>query len=71
MAGITRANPFLDEIIEVLQLHLEKNRGDVGKARDTLSKADNEWIDNEVLHCITDTRYFLSNYYAIKTEDKG
>ena len=71
MAGFTRANPYLDEIIEILQRHLEKYNGDHDKARQYLSKADNDWIDEEFVHCMQDTRYFLSNYYAIKTEEKG
>ena len=47
--------------------------GDIGddEARASLSSADNEWIDGECYHSLTDTRYFLSNYYAIRTEDKG
>lgn len=71
MQAFTRANPFLDEIIEILQQHLERHHGDIDKARSYLSSSDNEWIDGEVLHCINEPRYFLSNYYAIKTEDKG
>lgn len=71
MDSIRRANPHLSEIIEILNLHLEKYRGNEDEARSHLSHGDNLWIDNEVLHCMTDTRYFLSNYYAIKTEDEG
>lgn len=71
MSTFTRANPYLDDIIEILQRHLEKYQGDQDKARQHLSKSDNEWIDEEFIHCMQDTRYFLSNYYAIKTEEKG
>lgn len=69
--GILRANPYLEEIIEVLDIHLQKYGGDQAKAREYLSKDDNDWIDSEILHCMTERRYFLSNYYAIKTEDRG
>ena len=69
--GFQRANPYLEEIIEYYDLHLAKYGGDQAKALERLSKDDNEWIDNELVHCMSDTRYFLSNYYAIKTEDKG
>ena len=69
--GFTRANPYLEEIIEVLDLHLAKYGGDQAKALDRLSKEDNAWIDEELVRCMFNTRYFLSNYYAIKTEDKG
>jgi hypothetical protein len=69
--GIRRANPYLEEIIEILDIHLQKYGGDQAKAREYLSKDDNSWIDAEILHCMTERRYFLSNYYAIKTEDRG
>jgi hypothetical protein len=69
--GIRRANPHLEEIIEILDLHLQKYGGDQSKARDRLEKDDSKWIDDEIFHCMTDVRYFLSNYYAIKTEDEG
>ena len=71
---INRQNRYLSEIIEILDNHRSKYRaGDIGddEARASLSKADNEWIDDECYHSLTDTRYFLSNYYAIRTEDKG
>lgn len=71
MQAFTRANPFLDEIIEILQQHLERHHGDQDKARSYLTASDNDWIDNEVLTCMREPRYFLSNYYAIKTEDRG
>jgi hypothetical protein len=71
MADINRANPYLSEIIQILDMHLEKYQGDTDKARDRLTKADNDWIDQEILHCITEPRYFISNFYAIRTEDKG
>jgi len=72
--SIIRANKYLGEIIEILDNHRAKYRaGDVGddEARASLSSADNEWIDGECYHSLVDTRYFLSNYYAIRTEDKG
>lgn len=72
--SIVRANKYLGEIIEILEMHRAKYRpGEIGddEARASLSHADNEWIDGECYHCLIDTRYFLSNYYAIRTEDKG
>jgi hypothetical protein len=71
MAAITRANPYLEEIIEMLDQHLSKCNGNMEAARDRLSAIENEWIDNEVFQCMVDSRYFISNYYAIRTEDKG
>ena len=69
--AITRANRYLGEIIEVLDLHLQKYQGDTDKARSYLSAADNAWIDDEILHCITDSRYYISNYYAYRDEKEG
>lgn len=72
--SINRANPYLGEYIEILDMHRAKYRpGYIGddEARSGLCKADSEWIDGELIHCLTDRRYFLSNYYAIRTEDKG
>ena len=69
--SITRANPYLEEIIKILDEHLAICNGDKELARDRLSAADNEWIDQEVLHCMTDSRYFISNYYAYRDEKEG
>lgn len=71
MAAITRANPYLEEIIADLDHHLARYQGDVEMARDRLSKSENEWIDDEVFKCLTDARYFISNYYAYRDEKEG
>jgi hypothetical protein len=68
--AITRANPYLAEYIEILDIHRGKYSDD-DEARGSLSKADNEFIDEEIVHCLQAPRYFISNYYAIRTEDKG
>lgn len=71
MASITRANPYLEEIITILDMHLAKYQGDVDLARDRLSAEENKWIDDEVMKCLTDARYFISNYYAYRDEKEG
>lgn len=71
MAVITRANPYLNEILEIYDVHLQKYNGDADKARRYLTKGDNEWIDEELLHCMTDSRYFISNYFAYRDEKEG
>lgn len=68
--SITRSNPYIEEIVEILNLHRARYKSD-DEARAYLSKEDNEWIDGELYHCIVEPRYFLSNYYAIRTEDQG
>jgi hypothetical protein len=67
---ITRANPYLQEIIEILDIHRERYRSD-DEALSRLSKDDNQWIDDELLKCMTDARYFISNYYAYRDEKEG
>jgi hypothetical protein len=68
--SITRANPYLEEIVTILDHHRQKYATD-DEARAYLSRSDNEFIDGELLHCMSEPRYFISNYYAIRTEDKG
>jgi hypothetical protein len=68
--AIVRANPHLGEIVEYLDIHRDKYKSD-DEARAYLSKDDNEWIDNEYLTCIRNTRYFISNYYAYRDEQEG
>lgn len=69
-ATITRANPYLEEIIEVLDNHRARYKTD-DEARAYLSADDNQWIDDEFLHCMIDARYFISNYYAYRDEKEG
>lgn len=69
--AITRANPHLEEIIEILDRHLAKWGGDPGIALDHLSASENQWIDDEIFRCMTDRRYFISNYYAYRDEKEG
>lgn len=71
MASITRANPYLEEIVTHLDQHLAKHNGDVGIARDRLTKSDNEFIDEELVKCMGSARYFISNYYAYRDEKEG
>lgn len=68
--AIRRANPYLAEIIEILDHHREKFQND-DDARAALSSSDNEFIDGEYFHCLTEPRYFISNYYAYRDETEG
>lgn len=68
--AITRANQHLAEIIEILDAHRAKYRTDQ-EAIDRLPDADKAWIDEEILTCMNDRRYFLSNYYAYRDEKEG
>ena len=68
--SITRSNPYLEEIVEVLNVHRTRYRSD-DEARAYLSREENDWIDEECLHCMADARYFISNYFAYRDEQKG
>lgn len=68
--SITRSNPHLEEIVEVLNVHRGRYRSD-DEARAYLSREENDWIDQECLHCMGDARYFISNYFAYRDEHKG
>lgn len=68
--SVLRANPYLGEILEILDMHRARYKSD-DEARAYLSKGDNEWIDNELIHCMTEPRYFLSNYYFYRDESEG
>lgn len=68
--GIVRQNPYLSEIIEILDAHRAKYRSDA-EAIANLSAEDSAWIDNELVTCMSDRRYFISNYYAYRDEKEG
>ena len=68
--SVYRQNRYLDEIISILDEHRAKYKTD-DEARAKLTAKDNQWIDEEYLHCLTDTRYFLSNYYFYRDETHG
>jgi hypothetical protein len=68
--SVFRANQYLDEIIQILDNHRAKFTND-DESRAYLSRDDNEWIDSELLHCMTEPRYFISNYYFYRDETQG
>jgi len=68
---IERANPFLNEILEGLHEHYVSNGSDTDRAFNRLSKSESDWIDEEMFHVMTDPLYYMQNYHAIKTEEKG
>jgi hypothetical protein len=68
---IHRANPFLDEALEMLDEHLYQHQGDIKKAHSSLTATEKNFISGEMEHCILDARYYLENYHVIQTEDQG
>lgn len=69
--AIHRANPYLNEALEMLDEHLYKHEGDIKKAHSVLSASEKEFVYGEMEHCVSDARYYLENYHVIQTEDKG
>ena len=67
--SVLRQNKYLNEIIEILDMHRAKFRSD-DEARSHLSKDDNEWIDEELIRCFQ-PRYFISNYFFYRDEEQG
>lgn len=66
--AIPRKDRELNDAIEVLNQVLEAARGDVSKAWESLSTDELQFVDTEVDKCL-DQRYFLENYYCIRTEN--
>jgi hypothetical protein len=72
--SIHRKDPYLNEMIEVLNFHYERARGDVKEAALSLSSYEKQIIDEEISRCsqpITGMRYYLENYHVIASESKG
>jgi hypothetical protein len=71
MSSLTRKNPYLNEAIEILDQHLRRCKYDVAVAANTLSHVYSEFVNEELMKCMVDPRYYLENYHVIKTKDEG
>ena len=71
MSSLTRKNPYLNEAIEILDQHLRRCKHDVAVAANTLSHVYSEFVNEELMKCMMDPRYYLENYHVIKTKDEG
>lgn len=69
--SIHRANPHLNEALDMLDEHLYSCDNDIKLANERLRTWQQEFIDAEMEHCIKDARYYLENYHVIQTEDQG
>jgi hypothetical protein len=69
LAGPLRKNPDLGDAIDALDFRLvEDAKGDLSKAFEMLTSTELEFISGEVEKCLASPRYFLENYYFIKTK---
>lgn len=71
MNSIPRKDPFLNEAIDILEMHFRRCRFDYAEAFATLTKDENDFINDELSSCANDSRYYLENYHVVKTEDEG
>lgn len=68
---IPRKDPILNEALDILEMHFKRSRFDYSEAFATLTKDENDFINEELGRCATDPRYYLENYHTVKTEDQG
>ena len=70
MQNIPRKDRMLNEAVDVINEHLIKANNDTSMAWELLRqhKDQIEWVTEEIDKCL-DLRYFLENWYCIKTEN--
>ena len=72
---VSRRDNELNDWIELLdERYLDASRAAkadleiIGRAWDSLHPDELEFVDQEISKCISDRRYFIENYYTIRTE---
>lgn len=68
---IHRANPHLNEFVELMDEHFISTAGDIPQAWEKLGATEKEFIREQIAHCVNDPRYYLENYHTIRTEQEG
>ena len=68
---IPRADPQVQEGIQLLDEYLLSYNGDAEKAWQNLGRGESEYIDRELERCFHDPRYYLENYHVVQTEHQG
>ena len=66
-----RADPHLQEFIDLMDEHFVHHKSDRAQAFRRLSKAQSEDINREIERCVMSRRYYFANYHAIKTKSSG
>jgi hypothetical protein len=64
-------NDYLEVLDEKFILAQSKSKTDLEalpRALELLSDDENRFIDREIERCMSDTRYFMENYYVIRDE---
>lgn len=65
---IHRADKYIQEAIDALDLRLKEAKGSIPTAFTLLSKEEVEFVAAEIAHCIDSRVYYLTNYHVIATE---
>ena len=72
---VSRRDNELNDWIELLdERYIDASRAAkadleiIGRAWDSLHPDELEFVDQEISKCISDRRYFIENYYTIRTE---
>jgi hypothetical protein len=73
---VRRADKHLNEVLSVLDAHYEIHsdgdpRASPRTAFQSLGRAEKQFVENEIIRCKQDVRYYLENYHVIKTEQEG
>jgi hypothetical protein len=71
MNSIPRKDPYLNEAIDILDLHLKRSKYDYAVAFNTMSSVYRDFMREELEHCLSEPRYYLENYHVIKTKSAG
>jgi hypothetical protein len=69
--GIPRKDPYLNEALDILELHFRRCKGDYAEAFGTLTHEESEFINEEIESCASDPIYYLENYYVVKSKISG
>jgi hypothetical protein len=67
---VSRKDPHLNDLVELLDRHIESAKGDIPLAWSYLSTAEYATVKEEVSRC-QDFRYYSENYHVIQSESEG
>ncbi len=68
---LKRANPHLNEFVQMMDEVFFEAGGSVSLAWDRIGTTEKEFMKNEIRRSIQDPRYYLENYHTIRTEQDG
>jgi len=66
--AISRKDPYLNEILEILDMIYDQAGNDIARAYSSLGTHELKFIEEETTRC-ADWRYYVENYHIIRTVD--